>query len=292
MIFTPFFSPARNLKNRSGQSLIEIIIATSIFAMVFSSMITLSIGGFNALRQGGEQIEAEALAQEGLEAVMAVRNSDWNSLGACSAACVVSVSGGRWVLSNGANEVIGKYTRMISLANVYRNASNDIVAFGTPGAVLDPNTKEAMSLVEWNVRPGALNDVRRISLITNWQSLPQANYLNVNIASARASSTDAIGITISNSGPSNIIISSMVVSWTGGSGGNLIRVVRISGSNRWSGSAASGALLNITDFTLTGGAGSYPINYLRFRRNIAGATISITFNMLDGSQKIISGIAL
>jgi len=292
MIFAPFFSPVKIFKNRSGQSLIEIIIAISIFAMVFSSMITLSIGGFNALRQGGEQIEAEALAQEGLEAVMAVRNSGWNSLGACSAACVVSISGGRWILSNGASEIIGKYARKISLSNVYRNASNDIVALGTPGAVLDPNTKEATSLVEWNVRPGTLNDVKRVSLITNWQSLPQADYLNVNTASATASGSDAIGITISNSGPSNIVISSMVVSWTGGSGGNSIRVVRISGNNRWSGTASSGTLLNITDFTLVSGAGSYPINYLRFRRSIVGATMSVTFNMLDGSQKIISGIAL
>lgn len=291
-IVKSFFSTAVKLTGRSGQSLIEVIIAISIFAMVFSSMITLSVGGLYALEKGGEQIEAEALAQEGMEAVMSVKSRDWNLLSACSATCIVSVSAGRWTLSNGASETIGKYTRKISLSDIYRNAGNDIVASGTPGAILDPNSKEISSLVEWNVQPGIINDAKKASIITNWTSQPEADYLIVDTSSASASGSDAIGITISNGGPSNITISSMIVSWTGGSGGNTIRVVRISGNNRWSGNSASGALLDINDFTLISAAGSYPINYFRFRRSIAGATMSVTFTMLDGSQKIISGIAL
>jgi type II secretory pathway component PulJ len=286
------------IKDDSGQSLIEIIIAISIFAMIFSSMISLSLGGFNALRQGGEQIEAEALAQEGLEAVISVRNRDWNLLNACNSSCIVSISGGRWVLSSGAEEIIGKYTRKVSFADVYRNASNKIVVFGTPGAILDPNSKESTSLVEWNIRPGILNEVRRVSLVTNWSAIPlppiplQADSLIVNAASASASGKDVIGITFSNSGSLSITISTMVISWTGGSGGNKTKKIRIDGSDIWTGNANSGNILNITDLALTSGATIHPINYINFSKNIGGATLEIIFNMSDGSQKIISGIAL
>ena len=73
-------SVIRIAMNNKGQSLLEVIVAMAIFALISAAMITLSLGGFTALEQGGEHTEAKALAQEGIEAVRAIRDSAWNEL--------------------------------------------------------------------------------------------------------------------------------------------------------------------------------------------------------------------
>lgn len=66
--------------NQKGQSLLEIILALAIFSIISASLVSVALGGFSTLEQGGEQTIAENLAQEGLEAVIAIRNRAWNEL--------------------------------------------------------------------------------------------------------------------------------------------------------------------------------------------------------------------
>ena len=62
------------MKDIRGQSLLEVILAMAIFALISAAMVTLAVGGFTALEQGGEHTEAEALAVEGIEGAIVVQD--------------------------------------------------------------------------------------------------------------------------------------------------------------------------------------------------------------------------
>ncbi len=153
--------------NNRGQSLLEVILAMSIFALLAAAMVSMSTGGFITLEQGGEQTEAQALAQEGLEAVRAIRDRAWNELRFTTSS--VFVSGVAWALTGeGTTETIGDYTRTISFADVCRDENDEIT--DCPGSYLDVHSKKVTSAVIWQVREGVTNTVQEVAYLTNWQT--------------------------------------------------------------------------------------------------------------------------
>ena len=160
-------SVIRIAMNNKGQSLLEVIVAMAIFALISAAMITLSLGGFTALEQGGEHTEAKALAQEGIEAVRAIRDSAWNELIYTTSS--VSVSSTQWVFDGEDSiETIGQYTRTISFSDVCRDVSDDIAV--CPGDYTDIHSKKVSSVVTWEVRPGVSNSVQQFGYLTNWDT--------------------------------------------------------------------------------------------------------------------------
>ncbi len=148
----------------------------AIFALISAAMITLSLGGFTALEQGGEQTEAEALAQEGIEAVRSIRDSAWNQL--TYATSSVSVSSTQWVFDGEDSvEIIGQYTRTISFLDVCRDETDDIV--NCPGSYTDIHSKKIISKVSWEIRPGIENTVQQVGYLTNWNTKlwPQTDWV-------------------------------------------------------------------------------------------------------------------
>lgn len=153
--------------NKSGQSILEVIIAMAIFALVSVTLVTLAAGSFVGLEQGGEQTEAENLAQEGIEAVKSIYENAWNELKYNTSS--VSVSENKWIFDGeGTVETIGQFTRTISFSPVCRNASDDIV--NCPGSYADPHSKKVSVTVTWDTQKGKSNTVKRESHITNWDS--------------------------------------------------------------------------------------------------------------------------
>ncbi len=153
---------------QQGQSLLEAIIAMAVFVLVVVSIATLVLGSFAALRGGGEQTEAVALAQEGIEAVRSIKDGAWNELKYSQSK--VNISGSQWVLSGeGTTEQIGKYTRAISFSDVCRDLNNDIV--NCPGVYKDVHSRKVSVSVSWQVRDGVENSVQQIAYLTNWQSV-------------------------------------------------------------------------------------------------------------------------
>jgi len=143
------------------------MLAMAIFALISVTMITLATGGFVSLEQGGEQTEAEALAQEGIEAVRAIRDGAWNVL--TYATSSVSVTGTDWIFDGeNTTETIGQYTRTISFASVCRDSSHTITT--CPGSYTDIHTKQATVIVSWETRPGISNQVQKTTYLTNWDS--------------------------------------------------------------------------------------------------------------------------
>lgn len=133
-----------------------------------------------------------------------------------------------------------------------------------------------------------------LSNVTSFTTLAssQASFLTVDTSGVLVDSGDntrVIGIELGNTDTSSITITTVIVSWTGAPGGNKIQGVEINSSVAWTGSSNSGATLDITDRVLPAGVFGIPLE-LDFRRNMTGTAIDITFNMGDGSQKIVTGI--
>jgi Tfp pilus assembly protein PilV len=152
---------------RKGQSLIEVIIAMAIFALVSASLTAMVVGGYSAMKQGGQSTEAEALAEQGIEAVRAIRDGAWNKNRYATSA--VEVVGAEWAYSGeGTTETIDIYTREISFNDVCRNSSGDMI--DCPGSYVDAQTKKVKVKVSWINSAGGLNSIEKIAYISNWDS--------------------------------------------------------------------------------------------------------------------------
>jgi len=152
---------------QKGQSLVEIIIAMAIFAMITGSIMSVTLGGLNGLTQGGDETEAQGLAEEAMEAVRSVRDGAWNEL--VFSPTQVSINSNTWTLSSGLSDLIdNKYTRSITLSDVCRDGSNNIV--NCPGTYTDPHIKFASTTVSWSPRYNATNTIEQYGFITNWES--------------------------------------------------------------------------------------------------------------------------
>jgi Tfp pilus assembly protein PilV len=154
-------------QNNAGQSLLEVIIAMAIFSLIAAAMVTLATGGFVALNQGGEQTEAEALAQEALEAVRAIRDNAWNEIIYTTSS--VSISGSEWVFDGeGLTDTVGQYTRTIQFDDVCRDESDSLT--DCPGSYTDVHSKKVTVYVSWEVRGGITNEIEQITYVSNWDS--------------------------------------------------------------------------------------------------------------------------
>lgn len=156
-----------------GQTLLEAVLALAVFALLAATVVTMAVGGMDALQQGGAHTKAAALADEGVEALRSIRDRAWNKVphgSGCPATTTVAVavSGGSWVVTGIGPETIDRFTRTITLRDLYRDAGGNIV--DCPGSYIDRHSIAAEVVVEWQPRPGVTNTVRRTTEFTNWDS--------------------------------------------------------------------------------------------------------------------------
>jgi hypothetical protein len=141
------------------------------------------------------------------------------------------------------------------------------------------------------------DEVPNISALSNvpsalTQSTNESLLLSVNTASIGLSNVnkDITGITLTNlSTSTSITVAQMTISWTGGTSGSQLSQIRINSVTVFNTNINSGALADITDVIIPAGT-TYTVNWLRFTKAMSGSTLSITFTMIDGSTKIISGL--
>lgn len=156
-----------NIKNKQGQSLLEIVVALAIFSLVSTAIASMVLGSFSALSQGGDYLEAEVLAQEAIEAVRSVHDRAWNENIFNKSS--VEISGNKWIYSGeGTEEIIGKFVRKINFNNVCRDSNHDISP--CPALYSDVHSKEVAVRVEWIADSGVQNYVEKYTYITNWDS--------------------------------------------------------------------------------------------------------------------------
>ena len=154
--------------NTSGQSIIEIVVALGIFAVIAGTMVSSLLGGLAIAQRSGEYLTAGALAQEGLEAVTAIRNRGWDELSYSRSA--VTADNNRWELAGeGTTDNIDGYTREIDFLPVYRDNEGNLADAAQPDAVLDTDSREVRATVSWETETGGEDTISYTTYLTNWQ---------------------------------------------------------------------------------------------------------------------------
>ena len=154
-----------NKKSQAGLSIIEIIIAVSLFTVLAATSMGTILGSLSTGRLGIEENQANFLANEALEATESIRNQNWSSL--TNGNHGLTKSGNLWSFSGSSDvDSSGKYTRVVNVADVYRDGSGNIV---TSGGTLDSGSKKMTVTVSWNFTPTRNNNVTKEFYLTNWQ---------------------------------------------------------------------------------------------------------------------------
>jgi prepilin-type N-terminal cleavage/methylation domain-containing protein len=134
-----------------GFSLIEILIAAVIIGTGSAGVLSAFSAYSRAAGAVVPQTQAVFLAEEGVEAVMTLRDSTWSkNLGAMTVGTSYymtwNTTTGTWATSTTATSTDGMFYRTVTLADVYRDSSDRIV---TSGGTLDANSRLATVAVSW-----------------------------------------------------------------------------------------------------------------------------------------------
>lgn len=167
----------RARRKQHGFTLIEAIVAMSIFAIGILGAAQMVLTAGRLSNESKDTVQAANYLEEGLEAVRSVRDSSWTDIATNGTYHLTSDEAAitPWQLVPGGTESIGKFTRTIEISNVRRadtdedgqlSASDDIVQSG--GAFDDPDTKRIKAVISW--QQGSRTVTRSISTyLTNWQ---------------------------------------------------------------------------------------------------------------------------
>jgi type II secretory pathway pseudopilin PulG len=163
------------LSRVEGMSLIEIVIAIAIFSLISAAIASLSLSGMNGLVESADMTRAEALAQEGVEAVKSVRDNAWNTVVGTN--IIAASTGNIWSVQSGGPEIIldslGKqFTRAITLSDVCREIATNTATTtcSGPEVYTDVQSKKVTVNVSWTIREGVNNSVEKVLYVTNWNS--------------------------------------------------------------------------------------------------------------------------
>lgn len=142
----------QQIKFNKGVVLVELLVAFGLASILLPALLTGFVGATQGREVYEQRIAASALVREAEEVIRSFRNEKWSNVANLTAGInyYPSISGSKWTLLPG-NESIPNtgFTRTIVVADVYRDAGQNIVAQGAPGAILDPSTRQFLITVSW-----------------------------------------------------------------------------------------------------------------------------------------------
>lgn len=142
-------------------SLIEILLAVAIFAVVASFFIFLIIESYKINERARDVALATILAEEGMEATRSIRDIDFSELVRQSQSYCLAIENNRWVLKVQRDrrnriidcfEPVGKFFRRVYISST----GND-------------NSRKITVVVSWQPVSGTRREVRFFSRLANWR---------------------------------------------------------------------------------------------------------------------------
>lgn len=136
------------IKYPAGFSLVEVILATSVFVLLVTALVGGYLYGQESTMLAGNRVQATLLAEEGLEAARNIRDEDFTSLLGGTYGLVTA--GNQWNLS-GSSDVTGIFNRSLRITDV------------------DSDRKTISCTVSWQQNPSRSGTVTLVTRLTNWQ---------------------------------------------------------------------------------------------------------------------------
>lgn len=161
------------LHTSRGVSLIEVLIAISIFVLMISTIGLLGMSGPALAREGVERTQAVALASEGIEAAHALRSDNFSNL--VSGAHGIALSAGRWIFS-GTSDVTDQFTRTVTVTSV--GSGRTMVS----------------SDVSWQIAPGRSGLVHFVTYLHNLYNLFWLQTSTADFLSSKHNGTQVVSV--------------------------------------------------------------------------------------------------
>lgn len=137
------------LKNKkNGLILVEVVIGIALLVIIGSAVVSLSLGSFFGTLRGEQHFAARMLAQESLEAVLAVKEADWHSLTPEDHG--LTDQNGFWELTN-TPDTKAPFTRTIAIQQI------------------NPVLKEITVTVNWQAL-GVTNMLKSVTRLALWKN--------------------------------------------------------------------------------------------------------------------------
>lgn len=155
----------KELKQK-GISIIEVIVAIGILAVILVGIFQLVSYSHMTIRKNEHQAKATSLASEAIEAVRFVRDDDWEIFAALDPSLdYYPVEGSGWSLASGC-ENIDIFQRCIDINRVYRdNITGDPV---DSGGTEDPDSREVIVTISWTDNNRS-HEYQIDTYLTNWK---------------------------------------------------------------------------------------------------------------------------
>ena len=144
-------------------SLVEILLALTIFAIASGAIFTLHFMNGNAIDNTLKQEQAYNYALEGLEIVKNIKQENFYTL--TNGTYGLSLAGDTYSLVTDFSETVDLYSRTITIDDVYRDDANKI---DLNGSNLDSIIKKITSTVSWVSQFGRSNSVVLQEYFSDW----------------------------------------------------------------------------------------------------------------------------
>jgi Tfp pilus assembly protein PilV len=259
-------------KNNKGQSLVEVLIALSIFVLGVAAIGLLILDASVSSRQSVERTQATLLAKEGLEASRSLRDADFDNLAAGTHG--LALSSDVWTFS-GTSDTQGQFTRSITISDI------------------DVDTKKVDSSVTWAISEERQGTVVLTDYLTDWIQThgDGGEDFIIDTSDAYVSGKELRDISIENTSGSSVTVDKITTYWSDSSID--IEEINIDGTKVWSksgpgspsGKQSSGTEIDIQNFTLSGSSGKLFFDKMLFDDDIADNNLLIKFIMTDSSTK-------
>ncbi|MBP9716647.1 MAG: type II secretion system protein [Candidatus Levybacteria bacterium] len=140
-----FLNIFKSFRSQNGQSLVELLIAIGLATLILPALLTGLSAGRGGRAQQEQRLEASAYLKQTQEAVRSIAQRGWSNIETNGIYHSV-VSGGQFVLANGAQSIDG-YSISIVVGDTYRDGAGAITS---SGGTIDSSTKKVITNVSWN----------------------------------------------------------------------------------------------------------------------------------------------
>jgi len=150
-----------SITNNRGVSLVEIVLASAVFALLVAALGGSFVYGRESVRLSGDRSRAIFLASEGLEAVRNIRDNNFTNLS--DGTFGLATSNNHWIL-NGSSDTVEIFTRQITISSI------------------NADTKQVASQVTWQQNPQRVGSITLYTYLTNWHAAVQLTPVEITCA--------------------------------------------------------------------------------------------------------------
>lgn len=146
-------------------SLIEIVVVLFLVVVIVPAVNNVISQSVRAMATTQREVEALYLAQEGMEAVRAMRDSSWSNIADFEGTNYLNDVSGGLSFSETPSLIDGIYERQVIVSPAYRDGNDDLADSGDP----ETEAKKIEVIITWSELNGGSKSISLQTYVTNFQ---------------------------------------------------------------------------------------------------------------------------